>query len=108
MTHERFDWDPVKASNNKVKHDGVSFEMAAVMLSDADAARHQIEAEDLQHSGREDRFMTIGSHPRMRSLLLVVVWAFNDSDAGAVTRIISARRATLRERRDYDQEITGK
>ena len=49
------------------------------------------------HSEEEDRFITLGESHRRR--LLVVV----STDRGDTIRIISARLASRRERRDYEE-----
>lgn len=51
----------------------------------------------------EDRWITIGSHPYNRSLMLVIVWTMRADDLGPVTWIISARRATREERLAYEE-----
>ena len=50
-----FEWDPKKAESNKVKHK-VSFEQAATIFKDPRA----ISIYDEDHSGREDRWITLG------------------------------------------------
>ena len=86
-----FEWDEHKAAHNLVKH-GVSFEEAAtVFLDDL----------SLPFADRlyPDRWVVIGMSLRLR--LLYVVHA-EQGDEGAV-RIISARKATPRERRQYEE-----
>jgi uncharacterized DUF497 family protein len=83
-------WDPEKAVANLRKH-GVSFEEAAVML---DGDRFE-ERPDIEHSLKEVRVRTIG-HARLGRLLVVIT-----SISGPRPRIISARRATKRERHEY-------
>lgn len=93
-----FAWDPEKARVNEEKH-GVSFEEAITVFRD----RLSLEAPDPGHSDAEDRFIAIGmSVPRR---LLVVV----HMERGDTIRIISARPATRRERRRYEEgeETTG-
>ena len=87
-----FEWDPNKAESNIVKHD-VSFEEASTIFADP----LSITIQDPDHSDMEDRFITLGMSIRGR--LLVVV----HTDRNATIRIISARLATTRERKDYDQ-----
>ncbi len=87
-----FEWDGTKAQLNLRKH-GVSFEEACTVLGDL----HARTMPDPLHSETEDRFIALGmSHYRR---LLVVV--FTDRDRRI--RIISGRRATRRERRDYEE-----
>ncbi|HEU5249736.1 MAG TPA: BrnT family toxin [Thermoanaerobaculia bacterium] len=83
-------WDPEKARSNRHKH-GVSFPEAVAALEDPlaltvrDRARH------------EERLVTLGQDSEGR--LIVVVWI--QLERGG--RIISARKATPRERRSYEE-----
>jgi len=88
-----FEWDPEKARANRAKH-GVSFEEAMRAFLDP----LSVTILDPDHSESEDRFVLIGQSPLGR--LLVVV----HTDRGDAIRLISARRATRRERRAYEQE----
>jgi len=85
-----FEWDPSKAASNKRKH-GVSFEEAAECFQDSLAMI-------LEEPRYPDRSILIGSSKRRRLVLTVFV----ERDA-AVIRIVSARRATVRERRKYEE-----
>jgi uncharacterized DUF497 family protein len=86
-----FTWDNQKAVRNLRKH-GVSFEEAKTAFSDP---RHDL-FYDPDHSDDEDRYLLIGMSRRGR--LLVVC----HTERGSFTRLISARLATSRERRDYE------
>lgn len=87
-----FEWDERKASSNLAKH-GVSFEEASTVFGDP----LSLSIPDPAHSQVEDRFITLGqSHA---GKLLVVV----HTDRGDDVRVISARRASRRERRDYEE-----
>lgn len=88
-----FTWDPVKAESNFKKH-GVSFEEAAGALM----ARTGLEAEDTNHD--EMRIVRIAFSPKLNLLVVVYVERFEDE-----IRIISARKATTREARDYEKGI---
>jgi uncharacterized protein len=88
----RFEWNPRKAGVNQRKH-GVSFGEAATIFGDPLA----LTAADPVHSDREDRFVTMGVSDRGRTLIIV------HTDRGDAVRIISARRATRTERRQYEQ-----
>ena len=88
-----FEWDPAKAEANRRKH-GIGFDEAATIFGDPIS----LTITDEQHSEAEPRFITIGSS--VRSRLLVVV----HTDRGEAIRIISAREATRRERRTYEEE----
>ncbi len=86
-----FVWDDVKAAANLLKH-GVSFEEAETV---ADGALSTWVA-DLTHSDGESRVRIVGWSEAGRLLVVIV------SRAGARPRIISARRATKRERHAYE------
>ena len=90
---ELFDWDDGKARSNWAKH-GVSFEEATMVFADPLA----MTLDDPDHSIGEDRYITFGLSDFGR---LLVVCHTDDED---VIRIISARTATPRERRSYEQE----
>jgi len=89
-----YEWDPAKAAVNLGKH-GVSFEEAASVFLDPSALTFC----DPDHSAEEDREMTIGRSAQQR-ILFVAHAARRDR-----IRIISARRATRRERRQYEEGI---
>ena len=88
----RFEWDRTKAALNRKKH-GVSFEEAQTVFYDENA----IEFFDPDHSEREDRFIMLGVSFTLR--LLVVCHCVRE--AQSVIRIISARRATRHEAKQY-------
>ena len=87
------EWDPSKAAENLAKH-GVPFEEASTVFCDPLGKI----VDDPRHSVGERRFVLLG-HSDRRRLLAVM---FTDR-AGAV-RLISARRATRRERREYEDQ----
>jgi uncharacterized DUF497 family protein len=91
-----FEWDPAKAVANLAKH-GVTFEEALTVFMDPMARIHG----DPDHSGAERREIIVG-HSIHRRLLLV---SFVES--GEKVRLISARVATKRERRDYEEKDKG-
>lgn len=93
----RFEWDPAKAADNQRKH-GISFEMAKLVFSDPLARTEQDRIE-----GGEYRWQTIGTIDEF--LVVIVAHTVRADDDGEVIRIVSARRATPRERRRYEQEI---
>ena len=85
-----FEWDRKKARNNLQKHD-VDFADAVIALEDPLA----LTMPDPEYES-EDRFLTIGSDPRGRVFVVAYTWR------GEAIRIISARKATPRERRQYE------
>lgn len=88
-----FDWDPAKAAGNHGKH-GVSFEEAATIFRDPLAL--SIVDPDSHH---EERWVTVGQAAGGNLLLVVHMWA--ETAATTTVRIISARRPTAREARQY-------
>ncbi len=107
MLHDRFEWDRNKAAANLAKH-GVSFDDAACVLADKSAGFYQCEKYDADHSRKEDRFLTVASHPEDRSIVLVVSWTERNRGTALVTRIVSARHATCGERKIYAECVNGK
>lgn len=88
----RFEWDDIKSRSNQAKH-GVSFAKAATVFGDP----LSVLIPDPLHSEDEERFTLLGQSQRQR--LLVVV---HTERAGAI-RLISARLATGREKRNYEE-----
>ena len=89
-----FEWDPRKAEANAAKHD-VSFDDAVTVFLDPDA----LDGPDLQHSSAESRFLRLGRSRNGR--VLMVAYTFRRSSDAEAIRIISARRASRRERAAY-------
>ena len=87
----QFEWDRKKAQQNLRKH-GISFDEAVTVFYDPLSATF----DDPNHSVGEQRLITIGYSARDR--LLVVA----HTERGVTVRIISARRATARERRRHE------
>ena len=94
MSGLRFDWDRRKSAANERKH-GVSFEEAETAFAD----EHGLLLDDPSHSQDEDRFILIGLSASLRAL--VVCHCYRQADE--VIRLISARKATLSERRQYGE-----
>ena len=88
----RFEWNPEKAAGNLAKH-GVSFEEAATVFGDPLGRI----VDDPRHSGGEPRHVLLGQSERQR--LLAVMFA----ERAEGIRLISARKATRRERREYEE-----
>ena len=87
-----FTWSPAKARANEKKH-GVSFTEAQSVFVDEQARL----LDDPDHSEDEDRFLLLGMSSRLR--VLVDVRAYRE--ATGVIRLLSARKATPRERAAY-------
>jgi len=91
----RFEWDPDKAAANLAKH-GVAFEDAALVFEDP----LHVSRQD-RHEDGEERWQTLGLAGGV--LLLVVAHAFREGGFGEeYIRVISARKATRRERKHYE------
>jgi len=89
-----FEWDPRKAEANAAKH-GVSFDNAVTVFLDANA----LDGPDLQHSSAEARFRRLGQSADGR--VLMVAYTLRRSADAETIRLISARRASRRERAAY-------
>ena len=87
-----FEWDKNKAIANLQKH-GVSFAEAATVFGDP----LSITFPDPDHSINESRFITIGLSTGGKIIIL------SHTDRGDRTRIISARKATRKEQRFYEE-----
>ena len=90
-------WDARKARINLEKHK-VSFDEACTIFHDP----FLITYPDEFHSETEDRFISIGMSERERTLL-VVHTELDEKDNQIVIRLISSRKATLSERKIYDE-----
>lgn len=94
MKSLKFEWDDTKASSNITKH-GVSFEEAKTVFDD-DFARM---IPDPDHSEQEERFILLGMSYTLK--ILAVVHCYRDQEG--IIRIISARRSTKNEERQYKE-----
>ena len=88
-----YEWDPAKARANLSKH-GVDFADAAIALEDDQALTIRDPL-----SSDEERWITIGKGA-LGSLLVVVYTGRKES-----VRLISARFATAREKRQYEESL---
>ena len=90
----RFEWDPRKAETNQTKHD-VSFEEAVTVFADPLARIFP----DEEHSVDQLREIIIGYSARHQLILV------NFTGSSNHVRIFSARKATRRERKDYEENV---
>ncbi|MFI3121313.1 MAG: BrnT family toxin [Methylococcaceae bacterium] len=88
-----YDWDKNKAITNLSKH-GVSFEEAKTVFDDPS----YVDFYDPDHSLEEHRFILLGESAQGRLLFV----SYMERNNGI--RLISAREATLLERKAYEQE----
>jgi uncharacterized protein len=94
-----FEWDPVKAQTNFIKH-ALDFERAATVFLDPFA----VTVPDEEHSETEARWVTLGKDATGHYALVVHTFEWLTDDRGRV-RLISARRPTKAEIRDYEEQI---
>ncbi|MDQ7781673.1 MAG: BrnT family toxin [Desulfomonilaceae bacterium] len=92
-----FEWDLAKARQNLRKHH-VSFKRAAMVFRDP----HAVSIFDEEHSREEDRWITMGTDHSGTILVMIHTFRRIDESSYAV-RIISARKATKRERVQYEE-----
>ncbi|MDM8540168.1 BrnT family toxin [Desulfococcaceae bacterium HSG9] len=90
----KFEWDTNKEKINIQKR-GITFEQASYVFADPFALNKY----DDDHSEDEDRWILLGKS--LNEIVLVVVHTFRNSDGTESVRIISARRATKREKQAY-------
>ncbi len=89
-----YEWDRNKASSNQTKH-GVTFEEAKSVFEED---LNTLTLSDVEHSFEEERYIEIGMSNQGRLLSIVY------TERNANIRIISARPATPREVRLYEQD----
>jgi uncharacterized DUF497 family protein len=100
----RYTWDNAKNAQNQRKHDGISFELAALAFEDRDCLVYMDRIDD--RTG-EQRWHAIGMAQPVPgvAVLLLVVHAYREDQYGEeIIHIISARRAENREVRRYQEE----
>ncbi len=90
-----FEWNESKAQSNKKKH-GVTFEEAKSVFYD----EYAVQFFDEKNSEIEDRFLLLGFSHKSRMLLI----CHCERESGHLVRIISARKATVKERKLYNGE----
>ena len=91
----RIEWDPAKSEGNKAKH-GIEFERAQLVFDDPLCVTFPGRVVD-----GEERWHAIGLIAKI--VIVVVVHTYHTEGDEEVIRIISARRATRRERELYAQ-----
>ncbi len=92
-----FEWDEAKSRTNLKKH-GVSFLEARSVFFD----EYAVQFYDDEHSSQEDRFIMLG----MSNLSRILVVCHCERAGGEIIRIISARKATKKERGFYPQGVS--
>ena len=95
----QFDWDEVKADANARKH-GVTFELASTVFHDP----RLLTVADLEHSDTEERWFSVGC--ASNGAVLSVVYLWSDTDPAATNiRLVSARKSTQAESRQYQEGL---
>ncbi len=95
MTSKPYDYDPAKAAENIRKHRGITFDDGFEVITQA--PERLLTMMDQRCPYGEDRWVTIGPHPEIPSLLLHVTYTWR----GDLPRLISVRRANARERHQH-------
>jgi uncharacterized DUF497 family protein len=90
-----FEWDEAKNRENMRKHD-VRFETAKLVFDDLFAITVRADSDEAE----EERWITIGSAGGRSLFFVVHTWR-----SESVTRLISARTATRKERRAYEEAL---
>ncbi len=96
MKSIEFTWDDKKDKTNQKKH-GVFFREAQTVFYDENARLIY----DPDHSREEDRFILLGLSSGLRILLVCHCYRKNE----ALIRIISARKATKKEQKQYKENL---
>ncbi len=94
----QFEWDPRKAQQNLKKH-GVAFDRAAAIFLDPES----LSEFDEEHSQTEDRWITLGLD-RTDTLLVVCHGYGEETESSARISLISARKATKNEIKQYKKK----
>ena len=94
----QFEWDPIKARWNLKEH-GIAFERAATIFLDPEA----LSEFDEEYSQDEDRWITLGLD-RTGSLVVVCHTYQEETETSARIRLISARKATKNEGKQYERK----
>ena len=101
--HVRFEWDERKNRENKRKHGGISFELAALVFEDE---RRLLRLDRVDEDGEQRwhavGFVSVGSG--MGAVLLVVHVYREDDNGEEIIRIVSARRAGPNDIRRYQAQ----
>ncbi|MGI8744509.1 MAG: BrnT family toxin [Bryobacteraceae bacterium] len=93
-----FEWDEIKAAANARKH-AVSFEVARTGFNDP----LLLTVADLVHGETEERWFSI--RRARNGSMLSVVYLWSEADPATKIRIISARKATQAEIRQYEESL---
>lgn len=93
--YRKFEWDENKNVINRNKH-GVDFQTASFVFDDPNFLSEQDRIVD-----GEERWQTIGMVGGL--VILMVAHTVREDENTEIIRIISARKATSKERKHYEQ-----
>ncbi len=93
--YRKFEWDENKNVINRNKH-GVDFQTASFVFDDPNFLSEQDRVVD-----GEERWQTIGMVGGL--VILMVAHTVREDENTEIIRIISARKATSKERKHYEQ-----
>ena len=85
---------------DQLRKHGVTFELASTVFRDP----HVVSVADLEHSSAEDRWYSIGYAANGAMISVVYLWSETDP-ATTKIRLISARKATPAEVRQYQERV---
>jgi uncharacterized DUF497 family protein len=91
----RYDWDEDKNQSNYVKH-GISFQTAILIFDDPNVVSEVDRIVD-----GEERWQSLGVIGNLMIVLVAHTWRLQDGDE--IIRVISARKATPKERKRYEE-----
>jgi uncharacterized protein len=100
----RYEWDEAKNLRNQRRHDGISFELAALVFEDACCL---VYPDRIDCKTEEQRWHAVGAariEPEGSALLLVVHAYREDRDGEEIVRIVSARAAEKHDIRRYREQ----
>lgn len=100
----RYEWEEAKNLRNQRKHDGISFELAALVFEDEHCL---VYPDRIDSKTEEQRWHALGVaqiEPERPAVLLVVHAYREDQHGEEIIRIISARAAEKHEIRRYQEE----
>ena len=93
-----FEWDGAKARSNRSKH-GIDFNTASLVFDDPFHV-----TDEPKFVRGEERWLTVGWVENI--IMIAVVHTYRGTPPGEVIRIISARQASRRERKQYEQAFS--
>jgi uncharacterized DUF497 family protein len=100
----RYEWEEAKNLRNQQKHDGISFELAALVFEDENCLVGRDRIDEKTGEQTMARFWRGCIEPETAAVLLVVHAYREDNHGEEIIRIISARAAEKHEIRRYQEQ----